>query len=87
MYVEGEGVPVGLARLIASLRPIGPLDKYPQCQPAKESGCDRHECCATLPLCKPFRIDRRIVLHRTVEATTPAKTGLIPSIACLWRIS
>ena len=28
MYVEGEGVPVGLARLIASLRPIGPLDKY-----------------------------------------------------------
>ena len=55
MYVEGEGVPVGLARLIASLRPIGPLDKYPQCQPAKESGCDRHEYCVNLPLCNPFR--------------------------------
>ena len=43
--------------------------------------------CVIARLCKPFQIDRRVVLHRTSGATTPAKTGLIPSIACLWRIS
>ena len=30
--------------------PIGPLGKYPQRQPAKEGGCNRHERCTNLEM-------------------------------------